>query len=796
MKISHHWLTKYLDLTQVPEEVGGWLTHIGLEVSHHTRYVPFPDALVVGEVLACAPHPNGDRLQIARVDIGEGTPQRIVCGAPNLAMGQKVLVAPVGCKLPLPTGGTLEIQARNIRGERSQGMICAASELGFQGDAEGIWVLDTDAAAGTKASEVLESPADTIYHIELTPNRNDACSHLGVARDLAALLRRKVKGPKNFTLIPQATLPIRALIKIPQEVPRYTGLVIEQVAVAPSPAWLQSALKSIAIQPINNIVDITNYITQDLGQPLHAFDYARIAQKKIIIRKLAAGTSFTTLDGVARKLTGEEIMICDPEKPLAMGGIMGGKESAIIAGTHSVFLESAYFNPVAITKAARHHRLHTEASYRFERGTDPDLPYTALQKAAQLITQIAGGVIASCPQDLYPEKILPHSIEITYDYIAQVLGSSIPENAVDEILHHLDIAIHKKEEGLLHLSVPPYRRDVTRPIDIVEEILRIYGYNHPDLAHAPAKSYPIPPAPSPTQSIKQHIQRFLPPHGFYEIKNTPFIPKEYHFALPKINPHKSVHLANPLHEGYTTLPQTLLFGGLRTLHYNLSRQEKTLKFFEIAHTYACLDDGIEEVEHLALWVMGNKKPLGWRTPGEPFTLPDLQALLMQFLDSLGFPPPPLTEVPTSGYAQATQLTLSQGAITCGAVAPAVLEMMHINGPVFFSQIPLSLLTHPPAIAYREISKYPHVTRDLSLALPQEVSYATLQKTLDTLRMPQVRKFFVLDTYQGKSVGTQKSYTLRFLLQSADGTLREETITAIMGKITALLEKNLKAHPRA
>lgn len=793
MKISHHWLTQHLELSQSPQQVADLLTQIGLEVSHMTSHESFPSELIVGEVLSCLPHPNADKLRIAEVKMGATESKTIVCGAPNLAKGQKVIVAPVGSRLPLPNGGSLEIKARKIRGELSEGMICSAPELGFQGDADGIWVLDTKAAAGNTATQALDSPLDTIYDIELTPNRNDACSHLGVARDLAVLLHRKVKPLVNFSMIPEGALSIHASLKIPHDVPRYTGLVLDNIKIAPSPAWLQSALKSIGLSPINNVVDVTNYITHDLGQPLHAFDYDQIEEKKIIVRHLPKGTRFTTLDGITRKLNGEEIMICDPKKPLALGGIMGGKESSITRETSSIFLESAYFNPVNIAKTARHHRLHTDASYRFERGTDPELAYTALQKAAQMITQLTGSSIASCPLDLYPEKILPHSVEITYAYITEILGIAIPQATIDQILQRLDITIHKKDDRTLTLSIPLYRRDVTRPIDVVEEILRIYGYNHPSLNSILQKPYPTPKPPSPTQRLKKHIQNFFFVHGYYEIRNNPLIPEEHHATLKSLDPKKSVLLANPLHHAYTALPQTLLFGGLRTLHYNLNRQEHDLKFFEIAKTYAYAGNKVKEVEHLALWATGNKAPVMWRYPKDPYTLHDLQAILIQLLDSLGYAAPEIIHVEESGYQIATQLQLpNKASIACGRVRQAILDQMQIKQPVFFTQIPLSVLTDQPTITYREVPKYPYVTRDISLALPQDINYASLHATLQQLKIPQLRKFYLIDTYEGKSVGNQKSYTLRFVLQENDATLHEKKIAKIMGKITSLFEKKLGA----
>ncbi|MEM9737615.1 MAG: phenylalanine--tRNA ligase subunit beta [Bacteroidota bacterium] len=789
MKISQNWLSTYIDLDVTPETIAAKLTQSGLEVSSIHVHQLFPDGLVVGRVKACIPHPDADRLKLTTIDIGDSRDYQIVCGAKNIAQSQSVLVATPGTILSTLHGGSIKIKKKKIRGKISEGMVCSKHELGLEGQSDEIWVLDNHPRVGTEAKQLFNIPPDTIYDLEITPNRNDACSHLGVARELGALFNKNISEiSTDNTIVPENNLSLQVSLKEPSACPRYTVMLLDKVQVVPSPIWLQDRLKAIGIKPHNNIVDITNFITHAFGQPIHAFDYDKIYQKRIIVKHVAPGTTFKGLDGVERILTGQETMICDGEKPIAMGGIIGGEHSKVTETTQRVVIESAYFDPITISKTARHHNITTDASYRFERGTDPDIPYWVLHRTGQLIKEIAGAMIAAAPVDIYPNKINPCIIETSYHYLEKIIGIFIPSKNIQQILQRLDMAVKNSNDENIIVTVPPYRRDVTRPIDLVEEVLRIYGYDRLPTRHKRSKGFPISFPQATSQVCKNRVRKFLTIRGFHEAKHAPLIPAHYHEWISEIDTKKNVSLANPLSGHYTTLPQSLLFGGLATIHHNYNRQQKDLSFFEIAKHYSYQSGKFDEKEHLAIWITGHTTPPIWHQSQKNFTTQDLQAVVLALLNYLGFPTNlTVVESKASSYQYSMTIQLGdQNIITLGEVAQPLLQKFKISQPVFFATASLASLTHHHSKSYQSIAKYPSLTRDISIAIPSVTLYQDILAVIGKLKIGELEEVTLIDCYQDDSLKGQKSYTLRLKLRNLEKTLEEKEVTKIVSQVVRSL----------
>ncbi len=795
MKISYNWLKRFVDCNLPPQEVADLLTQTGLEVGHITPFELIPNQLILGKILTSTPHPNAERLKITTVHIGTTNPLTIVCGAPNATAGQKVVVAPIGTTLTLANSEELKIKKAKIRGQLSEGMLCAADELGLGTLHNEIITLKSSYPAGTPMTKVWDTPPDHIFDIELTPNRNDAISHLGVARDLAAVLNKTTHLPIIVPPIPTDNLPIQITIKDKKNCLRYTNVIFTNLQIQDSPIWLQNSLKSIGIRPINNIVDITNYIMHETGQPLHAFDYDKI-KKKIILQKLPKGTLFTALDGVEYKLTGEELMICDTVGPLAMAGIIGGDRGKVTEKTTKILLESAYFDPASIYRTARIHRLHTEASYRFERGIDPMNTHNALQKAVQTIQKYTGGKICSMLQDNYPTKVEPKKIPITYAYITRIVGFEIPIKTVHRICKGLSIQIETPTETGFTAIVPPYRSDVTRPIDLVEELLRIYGYNKkPQPTKLNSFNTTLPSSHHHKRATKKKLHTILATKGYHEIY-TNSLQSEKSILLPN----QAISIANPLSQKQTHLRQTLLFSGLEVVAYNLNRKEKVIKLFETGKVYHQTKTGYQEQEKLGIWLTGPKANPTWASRPTLHKLLDLQASLQYLIQYTTGEPAVLHPVEKRHFTKC--LTIQHGQKTygyIGQVSPETLSAFDIDitKPLYYAEIEVDLLLTPPAtITYQPISKFPSVIRDISIAVSNQTTYTQIHQVIKKEKIPTLQDFTLIDHYHSSALGKQKkAYTFRCTLQSRKKTFKEKEINKVVNQIIRLLKEAFNAEIR-
>ncbi|MEM9416744.1 MAG: phenylalanine--tRNA ligase subunit beta [Bacteroidota bacterium] len=800
MKISLNWLKDYIQLSESPEEVAQLLTQSGLEVVGRTIFEPIKGGLkglLIGQVMTCEKHPNADQLQVTQIDVGQDTPLRIVCGAPNVQTGQKVIVAPVGTQLYGQDGSTLKIKKAKIRGEVSEGMLCAEDEIGLGDAHEGIMVLDTALPTGTPAAQLFHSQPDEIIEIDLTPNRGDACSHLGVARELGALLDRSVQYPTVTTFEPTAErLPIQVEVLDPSACPRYAGITISGVKVQPSPPWLRDKLRAIGLSPINNIVDVTNFVMHELGQPLHAFDYDQITGKQVTVGQLKPDTSLVTLDGITRKLDGTELMIADQAGGLGMAGILGGQHAGIHADTQNIFLESAYFSPGIIRKAAKQHALKTDASFRYERGTDPDRTVYALQRACLLIQEIAQGKIASELIDHYPEKIEPTRVKVHYKHIKRLLGQTIPKETIHQILKQLEITISQEETDSLIASVPPYRTDVKREADIIEEIARIYGYDRIEAkgqlgsTYLARTSYPTP------HQFKQQVAALLAAQGYHEIYTNSLTKSAYAELTDALDSQQSVAITNPLSETLDVLRQTLLFGGLEVIAHNINRKQSDLKLFEFGKIYRKTGQQYVEDNRLGIWLTGNMEAVNWMRKPQSATFQELHVLVHQVLYQLGVTDFATEPLQSAFYQEGIQILLDQiQLLTAGQVHPTLLKHLDIAQPVFFVDIDWDTLLSnwKPLRQYQAISKFPPVKRDISLVLDQAVSFEAVRKVIAQQNNKLIQDFTVFDVYEGEKLGpNKKAYALSFVLQGKDRTLDDKTIDQVMARLMRAFETQLGA----
>lgn len=811
MQISYNWLKQFIKLDTTPEETSEILTNLGLEVEGIESFESLKGGLkgvVVGHVVACEQHPNADKLRITKVDLGNGeAPVQIVCGAPNVAAGQKVPVATIGTVLYDKEGNEFVIKKGKIRGEESFGMICAEDELGLGNGHDGILVLSDKLKPGTPASEVFEIYTDSVFEIGLTPNRADAMSHWGVARDLrAGLVQLKPHNTYSELITPSVskfkvekrTLKYDLVVDDIKQVPRYCGVTISGIEVKPSPAWLQNQLKAIGITPKNNIVDATNYILHELGQPLHAFDASRIKGNKIIVKNATAGSKFVTLDGVERTLHEEDIVICDENHPLCLAGVLGGQHSSVTENTSSIFLESAYFNPVSIRKTAKRHGISTDASFRFERGIDPSITSYALKHAAILITEIAGGEITSDITDLYPKKVEDFSVFLNYNQVNKILGEEIPNETIKKILVSLDIKITNITDKGLGLSIPPYRVDVQREIDVIEEILRVYGFNNIKVG-SKINATIANSSKTDDHKVQNIVANQLVSQGFYEIMANSLTTAQYSELAEDLNKSHQVHILNPLSSDLAIMRQSLLFGGLESIAYNINRKNTDLRYFEFGKTYAKTLTGFEEYKHLALFATGNESPNNWNIASKPVDFFLFKGYIDAILDRLGLTKINTHPLDNKMFSEGVSYFLGDRKIVSfGTVAKNILKHFDIKQDVYFADFNWASILNVVSskIKFAEISKYPVVKRDLALLLKQDVSFSDVHRIVKLADKNLINDVSLFDVYEGDKLpeGT-KSYAISIKLQDKDKTLTDAQIEKIMGKIQQQLQAETGAELR-
>ncbi|NMH89942.1 phenylalanine--tRNA ligase subunit beta [Flavivirga algicola] len=808
MKISYNWLKQFLKTEWTPEQTSELLTDLGLEVEGIESYQSVKGGLegvVVGEVLTCIKHPNADKLKITTVNIGGDAPLQIVCGAPNVAAGQKVPVATIGTTLYTEEGESWTIKKGKIRGEESHGMICAEDELGLGKSHDGIMVLKNTVKVGTLASDIFEIENDQVFEIGLTPNRADAMSHLGTARDLKAGLLQKDINLELITpsvsafRIDNRTLKIDIDVKNKDLAPRYCGVTISGLKVKESPSWLQHRLKAIGLSPINNIVDATNYVLHELGQPLHAFDAVKIAGNKVEVKTLGKGTKFTTLDGIERELHEDDLMICDAEKPMCIAGVFGGIGSGVTETTTSIFLESAYFNPVSIRKSAKRHGLNTDASFRFERGIDPNITEYALKRAALLIQEIAGGEITSDLVDLYPNKIKDFEVRLSFENAKKLIGEEIPKEIIKRILSSLDIKVNNVTEAGLGLTVPAYRNDVQREADIIEEVLRVYGYNNIKTTKKLNASI-SGVSKFEDYKIQNVIGNQLVSQGFYEILSNSLTTPNYTSLSEQLKEAYHVNILNALSNDLSVLRQSLLFSGLEAISFNINRKRADLKLFEYGKTYHDFGDQREEFKHLSLFVTGSQKSENWHSPNKKSDFFLIKGYIIAVLQRLGISR--FNETPVANDFFSEGLELNQGKtklVDFGLIKKPILKHFDISQDVLFANFNwdaiLDLVKHNK-IKFKPIPKYPEVRRDFALLLDDEVTFESIYKIARQSEKKLLKDINLFDVYQGKNLPKgKKSYAVSFTFQDENKTLTDKQIDKVMDKLQGNFKKQLGAELR-
>ncbi|RLD29430.1 MAG: phenylalanine--tRNA ligase subunit beta [Bacteroidetes bacterium] len=813
MKISYNWLKQFIKTDWTPEQTSELLTDLGLEVEGIESYQSVKGGLegvIIGEVLTCKKHPNADKLKLTTVNIGGETPLQIVCGAPNVAKGQKVPVATIGTTLYAEDGEAWTIKRGKIRGEESHGMICAEDELGLGKSHDGVMVLDEKIKVGTIASEIFDIENDQVFEIGLTPNRADAMSHLGIARDLkAGLLQKEV----NLELITPSisafhvdnrTLIIDVDVKNKDLAPRYCGVTITGLTVEDSPAWLQHRLEAIGLTPINNIVDATNYVLHELGQPLHAFDASKIESGEIEVKTLKSGTKFITLDEIERELHEEDLMICDGEKPMCIAGVFGGIDSGVSKSTTSIFLESAYFNPVSIRKSAKRHGLNTDASFRFERGIDPNITEYALKRAALLIQDIAGGEITSDIVDIYPNKIEDFQVRLSFDKATSLIGEEIPHEIIKRILTSLDIKVNNVTETGLGLTVPAYRNDVQREADVIEEILRVYGYNNINTTEKLNASISNS-SRFEDYKLQNIIGNQLVSQGFYEIMANSLTTPNYTALSEQLKEEYNVIMLNPLSNDLSVMRQSLLFSGLEAISYNLNRKRNNLKLFEFGKTYHDYNGNREEYKHLSLLVTGNKTTDSWTTPPDSYRDQKsdffyLKGTIISTLERLGITRFKESTIENDVFSEGLQLSLSKiKLVEFGLVKKSILKHFGISQEVLYADFNWDAVLEAAkhnAITFKDIPKYPAVKRDFALLLDDAVNFSDIQAIAKQTENQLLKDINLFDVYQGKNLPKgKKSYAVSFTLQDERKTLTDKQIDKIMSKLQANFEKQLGAELR-
>ena len=824
MNISYKWLKEYVDFDLGAEQVAEALTSIGLEVGSVEEVQAIKgglQGLVVAEVLTCEPHPNSDHMHVCSVNIGAEEPVQIVCGAANVAQGQKVIVATLGTKL-YDGEECFTIKRSKLRGIESLGMICAEDEIGIGTSHDGIIVLPQDAKVGTPAAEYYGIESDWVIEVDITPNRADACSHYGVARDLYAwLVRNGHKTALHRTDVSSFAadnndLDIDIVVENAEACPRYCGVTIKGCEVKESPEWLQTKLRTIGVRPINNVVDVTNYVMFAYGQPLHCFDADMIEGKKVVVKTMPEGTPFVTLDGVEHKLSDRDLAICNANAPMCIAGVFGGKGSGTYETTKDVLLESAYFNPTWIRKSARRHGLNTDASFRFERGIDPDLQVYALKVAALMVKELAGGTVSMDIKDIEAPGLAKNfAVDLEYKYAHDLIGKTIPAEVIKEIVTSLDMKITAETESGISLSVPAYRVDVQRPCDVVEDILRIYGYNNVEIPTAVKSSLTIKGEVDRSNKLQNLVSEQLVGEGFREILNNSLTKEAYYNDLTAYPKDRAVKLLNPLSSDLNVLRQTLLFGGLESIAHNANRKNANLRFFEFGNCYyknpATTEEqkaadtlaAYSEDQHLGLWLTGKRVEASWAHPEEPSSVYELKAYVGHILTRLGAPVGKLKQQAGANdiFAKSLALVDNNGTVVLefGLVKKALTAAFDISAEVYFADINWTLLmkkTKKHSVNFTEISKFPAVSRDLALLVDKSVEFARIEQIAFAADKKFLKKVTLFDVYEGKNLEAgKKSYAVNFLLQDDTKTMNDKQTDAVMAKIIASLEKQIGAKLR-
>jgi len=801
MKISYNWLREFIPIAigtdKTPQEISTILTGTGLEVESVEKVQAIPgglEGLVIGYVKECGQHPNADRLKVTKVDVGGPEDLQIVCGANNVAAGQKVVVAVAGTTVYPTTGEPFPINKSKIRGEASEGMICAEDEIGLGTDHDGILVLDANAVIGSPAKEYFKLNDDYLYEIGLTPNRADAVSHLGTARDIAAFLKIGIKKPDVSAFkVDNHDSKIQVIVENEQAAPRYSGVTISGITVKDSPQWLKERLAVIGVRSINSVVDVTNYVLHELGQPLHAFDAAAITGNKVIVKNCAEGALFKTLDDVERKLSADDLMICNAEEPMCIAGVFGGAASGVKSTTTSIFLESAYFNAVSVRKTAKRHGLKTDASFRFERGTDPDMTLFALKRAALLIQQIAGGLISSDIVDLYPNPVAPFDVELSYAHAHRLIGQVIPHEEIKSIVTALDIEIVSESADGLTLKVAPYRVDVTREVDVIEEILRIYGYNNIYIPTQVRASLSASPRPE-KDTVQNMLSDILTANGFNEILSNSLTKSTYSSDLDA-----AVKILNPLSNDLDVLRQTLLFSGLEAIAYNQNRKATDLKLYEFGKVYSVKDDKYNETQRFAMWLTGATAEQ-WNQKPTAVSFYNIKAIVDSLISRLNITDFTVEDATCQKMAYGLQYKRNnKQLVKFGATTTDALKKVDIDKPVFYADFNFDMILSAikkNKIIFEDVSKFPAVRRDLSMLIDKTVSFGQLKQIALRTERKLLKEVDVFDVYEGdKLPAGKKSYALSFILQDSEKTLTDKAIDAIMQKLIYNLGKEAGAEIR-
>lgn len=805
MKISYNWLRQFLQIDWEPVKTGELLTDLGLEVEGIETIESIKGSLqgvVIGEVLTCVQHPNADRLKITTVDLGTGEPVQIICGAPNVAAGQKVPVATIGTTLYDEKGEGFKIKKGKIRGEESHGMICAEDELGLGSDHDGIMILDNSLKAGTPAAEVFNIETDHVFEIGLTPNRADAMSHFGVARDLRAGLiqngiSQELISPSVSSFhVDERVLRIDVEVENKKLAPRYCGISITEVEVKDSPEWIQNRLKAIGITPKNNIVDITNYVLHELGQPLHAFDAQKIKGNKVLVKNLPQGTKFTTLDEVERELHKDDIMICDEESnPLCIAGVFGGLNSGVTESTTSIFLESAYFNPVSVRKTAKRHGLNTDASFRFERGIDINQTEYALKRAALLIEEYAGGKISSDVMDFYPEKMDDFEVFLSYNSAFKLIGQEIDKETIKNILASLEIKIGSETEGGLGLTIPRYRVDVQRESDIVEEILRVYGYNNIQFSHKLNTS--VSQDSNEDVKIENVIASQLTSLGFHETMANSLTKEEYVSLSESLKSEYNVEMLNPLSNDLKVMRQSLLFSGLESVSYNINRKNNSLKLFEFGKTYHKYESGYQENKHLTLFISGSRAKDNWKVNGGNSDFFYAKGVVTAILERVGLNNVKTSPTKADIFSEGVSLSLGKTKLVdLGVVKKKITKEFGIKQEVIFADFNWETILQmggTKKFKVKPLPKFPIVKRDLALLVSSDTTFKEVYNLAFQSERKLLKEVDLFDVYEGDNLPEgKKSYAVSFMLQDENKTLEDKQIDKIMQKLQQTFEKNLDA----
>lgn len=820
MNISYKWLKEYVDFSLTPQQVADALTSEGLEVDSLEEVPAIRGGLkgiVVGEVLECDPHPDSDHMHVCSVNLGEKEPVQIVCGASNIAKGQKVMVATIGCVL-YDGDKEFKIKKSRLRGIDSYGMICAEDEIGVGKDHNGIIVLPQDTKPGTPAAEYYNLESDYVIEIDITPNRADACSHYGVARDLYAWLVRNgyetsIHRPSvDDFKIDNEDLNINIEVENSEACPRYCAITVKDCEVKESPEWLKTKLETIGLRSINNIVDITNYIMMAYGQPLHCFDADMIKGNKVVVRTMPEGTPFVTLDGMEHKLSEKDLAICNAEEPMCIAGVFGGKGSGTYDTTKDVLFESAYFNPTWIRKSARRHGLSTDASFRFERGIDPNGQIYALKQAAMLAKELAGGKISMSIKDVRKEEVKDFIVDLDYEYAFNLMGKVIDKNIIKEIVTSLEMKIFEDSDNGLKLAVPPYRVDVTRPCDVVEDILRIYGYNNVEIPTSINSTLTIEGEEDRSHKLRDLVSEQLVGYGFNEVMNNSLTKTSYYETLENLSLNKAVKIMNPLSSDLGVMRQTLLFGGLENIKRNLNRKIEDLRFFEFGNCYhydaSKLSDNhmtaYSEELHLGMWLAGKREHNSWIKENEKTSIYELKAHVENVFRRLGVQAQALN-ISENAESDLMSVTLKYTAhngkdiAVLGIVKHGILQKLDISGDVFFADINwtnLMKLTRKNKVVYSKLSKFPPVSRDLALLVKSDVKFADIERIARSTEKKLLKSVELFDVYEGKNIGEgMKSYAVNFILEDSEKTLTDERTDKVMKNIMNNLAREIGAQQR-